>query len=210
MIEYLDECDSTQTALIEGIKATAIKPPYAIVAKSQSKGVGSRGNSWESQNGNLYFSFCVDKSALTADLPEISASIYFAYLMKIYLSQMGSKVWLKWPNDFYLDDKKIGGVMTNKIGNIYVCGMGINLVSSPDYSDVLDISVSPNSLVNGFCEILEMKYSWKEILSKFFVEFEKSKNFSSHVDGQIISLETAVLCNDGSIEINGKKVYSIR
>ena len=156
-IEFVESCDSTQTQIISNLKLGVIKPPYCLVANSQNNGLGSRGNVWESVSGNIYFSFCVSENALPKDLPTNSVSIYFAFLMKEYLANLGSKIWLKWPNDFYLNDKKIGGVITTKIKDIFVCGMGINLLSSPEFAGILDIKVERNNLMYGFFEMLEKK-----------------------------------------------------
>ncbi|KHF12502.1 hypothetical protein PO81_26395, partial [Vibrio parahaemolyticus] len=51
----------------------------------------------------------------------------------------------------------------------------------------------------------ELNPSWKQIFSKYLLEFEKSKIFSAHVDGELRSLENSVLLDDGSIIINNKK-----
>lgn len=210
MIEFVESCDSTQTRIISNLKSGVITPPYCLVANSQNNGVGSRGNEWISKSGNLYFSFCVDEKSLPSDLPMSSASIYFAFLMKDYLANLGSQIWLKWPNDFYLGEKKIGGVITTKIKNVFVCGIGLNLTHAPEFAGILDIKVDKNSLVYGFLENLENKISWKQIFSKFLLEFPLSQKFGTHSGSEEISLKNAVLCDDGSVIINNKKVYSLR
>ena len=210
MIEFVESCDSTQTRIISNLKNGIIAPPYCLVANSQNNGVGSRGNEWISKSGNLYFSFCVDEKSLPSDLPMSSAGIYFAFLMKDYLANLGSQIWLKWPNDFYLGEKKIGGVITTKIKNVFVCGIGLNLTHAPEFAGILDIKVDKNSLVYGFLENLENKISWKQIFSKFLLEFPLSQKFGTHSGSEEISLKNAVLCDDGSVIINNKKVYSLR
>lgn len=210
MIEFLDECSSTQKIIIEGLKNKTIQAPYALASKNQTLGVGSRGNSWEGGDGNLYFSFCIDEKEISKDIPSQSISIYFAMIMREILSSKNSKIWVKWPNDFYIDDKKIGGVITNKISDIYICGMGINLVKSPKYAAVLDIGIDIKDTIFEFFELIEEKISWKQIFSKFVIEFKKSRNFCSHIEGQKLSLQDAKLCEDGALVINNKKVYSLR
>lgn len=210
MIEFLDECESTQSEIINKIKSKVANPTYAIVANAQTKGIGSRGNEWESRGGNLYLSFAISQKDLAKDIPNQSMSIYFASLMLEFLRKFGSKIWLKWPNDFYLNSRKIGGVLTNKIGEIYICGIGINLVANPDYSDILDVDISPNFLAIGFLEYLENKITWKQIFSNFVLEFEKSREFSFTNNGEKISLKNARLCDDGSIELNSERIYSLR
>ena len=67
----------------------------------------------------------------------------------------------------------------------------------------------PN-IVDGFINYLNLKISWKQIFSKYLIEFEKSRVFNTHIDGELTSLRDAILLNDGSIMIKDKKVYSLR
>ncbi|MDR0666652.1 MAG: biotin--[acetyl-CoA-carboxylase] ligase, partial [Campylobacteraceae bacterium] len=75
---------------------------------------------------------------------------------------------------------------------------------------ILDVPMSSHELVNNFIPSLKIFPSWKQIFSKYKLEFEFSQSFGVHVDGQYFSLKEARLCPDGSIEINNKKVYSLR
>ncbi|WP_169753062.1 biotin--[acetyl-CoA-carboxylase] ligase [Campylobacter mucosalis] len=210
VIEFLDECDSTHILMCNSIREGSIKPPSAICAKNQPNGIGSRGNSWSGLGGNLFLSFCLDKTALPSDLNDASVSIYFAMIMKIYLQNLGSKVWVKWPNDLYIDSLKIGGVISTKISNTYIGSVGLNILNAPENSAILDIKTNANDVAFGFLNELEKKFSWKQIFSKFSVEFVKSKSFITHINDQNVHLADATLCEDGAILLNDKKVYSLR
>lgn len=210
VVEFVDTIPSTQEFLCESVRFGAIKPPFMLVANEQSKGVGSRNNEWQGFRGNLFISFCVDKNFLPSDLHEASISIYFSMIMRELLASKGSKIWIKWPNDFYVEDKKIGGTITSKISEVYICGMGLNLIAAPKNAGILDIEISQNDLVCGFCELLEKKILWKQIFSKFRLDFQKSKKFITHIDGKEISLQDAEICDDGAILVNKKRVYSLR
>ena len=209
-IQYIDNIASTHQWLLENVKLKKIYPPYALYAGEQYDGVGSRGNTWSGNRGNLFFSFCVEEKQLPNDLPPSSVSIYFAWIMREVLFSKGSKIWLKWPNDFYLENKKIGGVITAKVGSVLIGSMGINIASCPEEFDILDIKESPKSLVDAYISELSKKNSWKQIFSKYKIEFQNSRHFSFHMDGKKVSLADAILCEDGSIEIENKKVYSLR
>ncbi|MGH1600460.1 biotin--[acetyl-CoA-carboxylase] ligase [Campylobacter majalis] len=209
-VEFVDEIDSTHLYLVSALRNKTITSPYCIVADIQNAGVGSRGNEWSGGDGNLFMSFCVDKFLLPDDLNDASISIYFSMIMAEILKKYGSKVWVKWPNDFYINELKIGGTISTKINDAYVGSIGINLYSKPEKAGVLDIKVSRDSLVWAFCEELEKKPKWKQIFSKFKIEFQKSKNYITHVGDDSISLACATLCDDGAIMINNKKVYSLR
>lgn len=209
-IIYFDTIKSTHLWLLEQIDKKAIKPPFGVYANEQTDGVGSRNNEWIGYRGNLFFSFCVNEQDLPEDLPLSSISIYFAWIFLEILRNLGSKIWLKWPNDFYLDSLKIGGLVSMKKKNMLVVSTGINLVKAPQNKGILDIQIEPKVLIDTFVIFLEKKFLWKQIFSKYKVEFQKSKFYQTHIDNLSVSLENALLCEDGSIKINGKKVYSLR
>ena len=209
-ILYLKSVDSTQKYLKELLRVERVKSPYAVVADIQTDGVGSRDNTWTSIKGNLFLSFSISLDDLVQDLKLESASIYFAYILKQTLEEFGSKVWLKWPNDFYIDDRKIGGMITNVVKNHLVCGVGINLVSNPNGFEKLDISIKRDLLLKSFFKNIEKKPKWKQVFSKYELEFHKSKNFFTHTkDGKVL-LEDVSLCEDGSIISNTERIYSRR
>ncbi|WP_298062619.1 biotin--[acetyl-CoA-carboxylase] ligase [uncultured Campylobacter sp.] len=209
-IEFVEQMPSTQEFLVGAVREGRITPPFAIAANRQSAGIGSRGNDWEGASGDLAFSFCVAQTDLPADVPLQSASIYFAMIMQELLASLGSQLWLKWPNDFYLGERKIGGAMTNKIKDNLICGIGINLVSAPEYAGILDIKISVEDAIEGFFALYENKISWKQIFRNFSLQFQKSQKFSVHLGDEKISLEQAKLCEDGSIIINEERVYALR
>ncbi|QMU90548.1 hypothetical protein H3V20_00875 [Campylobacter jejuni] len=75
--------------------------------------------------------------------------------------------------------------------------------SSPmaDYTDMWAAAGKKN---------LFKKILWKNIFSKYMLEFEKSRKFSVHHEGKVFSLENSFLYEDGSILLGDKRVYSLR
>lgn len=209
-IVYLDEIDSTHRYLKEYIKENGFKIPIAVVTQNQTNGIGSRENSWYGMQGNLFFSFVLSKDFLPNDLKIESASIYFSFVLKEILTKYGSCVWLKWPNDFYLDDKKIGGTITTFNNDLLFCGIGINIVKVSDEYGILDVPIDIQIILKEYFELILSKPLWKQIFSKFEIEFKTSKEYKTTINQEKISLADAVLLEDGSMMINNKKVYSLR
>lgn len=206
----LKEIDSTHRYIKDYIIENGYSEPLCVLCDYQTQGIGSRGNSWLGKEGNLFFSFVIDSSFLPEDLPLQSSSIYFSYILKDILKDMGSNVWLKWPNDFYLDNKKIGGTITTISKDLLYCGIGINLKEVSDDFGKLDINIDINHMLKSYFFKLEKKIFWKQIFSEFKIEFQHSKKFQTTIDGQKVSLENVVLNDDGSIQVNNKKVFSLR
>ncbi|MCF6205543.1 MAG: biotin--[acetyl-CoA-carboxylase] ligase [Sulfurovum sp.] len=201
---------STQKYLVSAVKEGRLRAPVSVIADEQFAGIGSRNNLWEGEKGNFFASFALRLSDLPDDLPLSSASIYFSYIMKKILLLHNENVWLKWPNDFYLGEDKIGGTITQKVDETLVCGMGINLKKNQIGYSALQSDVSPRFLLEKYLDALEKYPKWKQIFSEYQVEFELSRRFSVHIENRRKSLYNARLCEDGSLLIDGKKVFSSR
>jgi len=209
-IVCFNKLESTQLYLLEKIKDKENVLPMVIMAKEQSNGIGSRDNSWEGGEGNLFFSLAIPLDILPKDLALNSASIYFSFIMKQVLMEYVDDIWLKWPNDLYHNQSKIGGTITKKIDNILVCGMGVNLQKSSNGFKSLNINVEPIILLEKYLFRLEKYPSWKQIFSQYRIEFGRSQEFFTHIESEYKSLENAILSEDGSLIIDNKRVYSIR
>ena len=201
---------STQKWLIGKVQEDSIEIPCAVITEMQTDGIGSRNNSWIGKKGNFFASIAIFEDQLPNDLPVAATSIYFAYLMKNSLEKFGSKVWVKWPNDLYIDTSKVGGCITVKKGKVLIAGIGINIVNAPLDFGVLDIDVSTSKLLQNFLKRVEEIPSWKEIFSNFRLEFEKSKEFYTHTRSEKLSLNDAILNEDGSLTIGNRRVVSLR
>lgn len=138
MIE-LDGTDSTNTFLAN------YRPPQLpeitlATAEYQSAGRGQRGNTWESKRGqNLLFSLLISPTLLPANhvfvLSEaIALSIRETIEEKISpITQHPSSITVKWPNDIYVDEQKIAGILIENelagqhIGRCIIgCGINVN------------------------------------------------------------------------------------
>ena len=209
-ILFFESLPSTQTYLIDQIRQGRLNAPVAVRAAYQTEGIGSRGNRWENDAGDLLCSIALPLDDLPADLPMQSASIYVGWLMRETLHEAGEDVWLKWPNDLYLGPHKIGGVISQKLRDVLVTGIGVNLQKSKKNYHALKSPLSPVILLNMFLKRLEAYPEWKDIFSHFEIEFEQSRAFATHRNDRLIDLQNACLQADGSIEINGERIHSLR
>lgn len=205
-----DTLSSTQQYLIEAVRTRALRPPVAVITSEQTEGIGSRENSWAGGRGNFFASFAWRIDDLPRDLPSASTSIYMAFLMKESLKKLGIEVWMKWPNDLYSDREKVGGVITKSFLDFIVVGIGVNLKKNQNPYSSLDTDISPLILLNIFVEVVRKKLKWKQVFSQYKIEFDLSKSYNTHQNGREIEMKNAVLCKDGSLNIDGGKVYSLR
>ena len=103
-------------------------------ALEQTSGIGQRGNHWHSAAGeNLTFSLVLHPCTLPA-ARQFKLTQAFPLALVDFLSTFNFQlsVSIKWPNDIYVDGKKICGTLasTRLQGNVIasaICGIGLNV-----------------------------------------------------------------------------------
>ena len=139
-VTVLPVVDSTNQYFLDRIHV--LRSGDACVAEYQQAGRGRRGRHWFSPFGaNLYLSMFwrLEQGPAAA----MGLSLVIGIVMAEVLRELGAPdVKVKWPNDLYLNDKKLAGILvelTGKTGDAanIVIGAGINLsMRSPDTSIV--------------------------------------------------------------------------
>ncbi|CDG15981.1 bifunctional biotin--[acetyl-CoA-carboxylase] ligase/biotin operon repressor BirA [Xenorhabdus doucetiae] len=134
-IEVIPVIDSTNQYILE--KLAELNSGDACVAEYQYAGRGRRGRKWVSAFGrNLYLSMYwrLEQGPAAA----IGLSLVVGIVIAEVLNRQGAeRVKVKWPNDLYLDDKKLAGILvelTGKTGDAahVVIGIGMNISMSSD------------------------------------------------------------------------------
>lgn len=133
-IIQLDIIDSTNH-FAENLMLTSDVPEgLVVVANRQTAGKGQGSNLWQSQAGkNLTLSLVLRPNFLTPDklfLLNKAISLGVHDLVRQYIPQ--HPCYIKWPNDIYVRDCKIAGILINNtIGGFMlesaVVGIGLNI-----------------------------------------------------------------------------------
>ncbi|MFC6124675.1 bifunctional biotin--[acetyl-CoA-carboxylase] ligase/biotin operon repressor BirA [Phytobacter sp. SCO41] len=140
-VAVLPVIDSTNQYLLDRIGE--LRSGDACVAEYQQAGRGRRGRKWFSPFGaNLYLSIYwrLEQGPAAA----IGLSLVIGIIMAEVLQELGAEnVRVKWPNDLYLGDRKLAGILvelTGKTGDAaqIVIGAGINLAMRHAESDVIN------------------------------------------------------------------------
>lgn len=207
----LDEVDSTNTYL----KNLQDKNDYdTVIALSQTQGRGRRGNTWISQNGMALFSFCIEENNISQeDYIKVPLMAGIAVLRGLYcVEKLDYK--FKWTNDIYLEDKKISGILVEKICNYFIIGIGIN-VNNIDFGNISDIATSLRNttqkyyniddiiltVINEFKNVIKLE--WSEILSEI-----NNKNYLLNKEIEVVKMGENIgrgiarnISQDGSLEV---------
>ncbi len=105
----LEEIDSTNSYVSR--HGEELDDMTMVAAHSQTAGRGQRGNSWESEPGkNLTFTLLARRLPV-APVEQFAISEAVALGVADFLRDEGIEAEVKWPNDIYVGDRKISGIL---------------------------------------------------------------------------------------------------
>jgi BirA family biotin operon repressor/biotin-[acetyl-CoA-carboxylase] ligase len=126
-VEILPQIDSSNTELMRRARAGQIEP-ILLVAERQTAGRGRLGRDWQSDTdaGLSTLTFSLGLPLQPADWSGLSLAVGLAVVQSLHPALR-----LKWPNDVWLDARKLAGILieTTSVGDVRyaVIGIGINL-----------------------------------------------------------------------------------
>jgi BirA family transcriptional regulator, biotin operon repressor / biotin---[acetyl-CoA-carboxylase] ligase len=123
-ISWFDQIDSTNLEL-ERQLSSGLPEFAAILAGSQTSGLGRLGRKWSSPPGSS-LSLSIATSRVGAKPGWLS--LLAAMAVRRALGELGVTAGIKWPNDIHVDDKKISGILSSlDSSGVAVVGIGLNL-----------------------------------------------------------------------------------
>lgn len=194
-----------------------------VTADEQTKGRGRYGNQWLSPKGNLYFTFFFP--ILRSNLKKIQflVQLQIRNILKKYRIKNLS---LKWPNDLYINNKKVCGILQESIvfkKFFLIIGIGINIQSSPKIKKYPTTylnkeakkKINLNELVEKLkaafiSNIIDKNHSFKNILKEWNkYAFNKNKFINFKTKSKIYRGIFRGINNNGALilEHNNRKDY---
>jgi BirA family biotin operon repressor/biotin-[acetyl-CoA-carboxylase] ligase len=181
---FYENLPSTNARAAHLLKNCEIQEGTIIYTNYQSAGRGQKGDSWESEDGkNLLFSVVLFPSMIhPADQFFISMSVSLGIcdFLKRYIPSF----MIKWPNDIYVNNDKIAGIliensiMSDHIENT-IAGIGLNINQKKFLSDAenpvsLSIITGENYDLAICLEQLasDLDESYKQLLSGNFAQIK--------------------------------------
>jgi len=132
----LDVIDSTNNFASELIRSEKVINGTVVVTHYQNAGKGQRGNAWYSEPGkNLTFSLVLKPKLIGVKDAFILSKLVSLAICKYLENVVDEEVFIKWPNDIYVGDKKICGILIenqfrgNRI-EYAIVGVGLNVNQS--------------------------------------------------------------------------------
>lgn len=241
-IKYLESCESTNSLALQECLEKEIEEGFCYIANHQTNGRGQRGNGWDSKKGDNLLLSIVLKPTLNANQQfYLSKSIACGIVKglnqwaKIHLNK-SLPFSVKWPNDIYVEDKKIGGILIENQWNAgnwihSIVGIGLNInqehfgdlrASSLKSYSKLSEPIEKGEVFNFICTSIEYFYKKNSPENFAFIDeqyhsylmrlnewhlYQEVEN-SQVIDGKIIQVnEQGLLLMEKQ---NGYKLYDLK
>lgn len=159
---HLEETESTNLYLRKLCAERMVDEGTVVIADFQTAGRGQRGNGWESDRAkNLTFSLLLRPTHIPIKQQFVLSRLVSLAIVEV-LRNYSTDFTIKWPNDIYWREKKIGGILIeNDLSgsqiSASVIGIGINI------NQEVFCSPAPNPV--SLFQITGQKYETPEILS---------------------------------------------
>ena len=214
-IVHIDETESTNRwlsnnpALLHN-NGRLLKDKLVIVADYQTAGRGCGTNTWESERGkNLLFSMLIHPTDIPAHEQFRISEMVSVALCRTLQPYLDQKVEIKWPNDIYVGDRKICGILIeNRLQGSFIkdsiIGIGLNVNQREFKSDapnpvslwqLLGHEVDREVLLQSFLNCFEIVSSSKTLCFEYRNNlFRRGKQFvyavgTTRFKAQLIDVE---------------------
>jgi BirA family biotin operon repressor/biotin-[acetyl-CoA-carboxylase] ligase len=217
-LSLYEELESTNDYLIE----VSNPNEYCLcVAESQTKGRGRNLKSWQSPKyENIYMSLSFSTKG---ELKNFSSfSLVTALAVHNVLLRQNIFTEIKWPNDIYLNKKKIGGILIETFAidreNLIVVGIGLNVFMEKNTEIERDwtslklefenIEMDRNEIISEIAnEVLILKSNFE---NKGFDAFVKDFNKLNFLKDKKVFLSNSVKKEGTALDINSDGSLNVR
>ena len=170
-IVKLQEIDSTNSYLKKLLSnSTPLLDGTVIMAERQFAGRGQSDNIWESEFGkNLTFSIYLKSSFIAANHQFELNKVISLGIIDTLQPLIGKACKIKWPNDIYYHDKKIGGILIENVTKGYqlkesIVGIGLN-VNQKNFNSL-------ENKASSISKILQQDYDLEKLLAQICLNIE--------------------------------------
>ncbi len=183
---HIAETDSTNDYLKRLNKEKELSAPIVVYTDYQTKGKGQAGNRWDAERGkNLLFSLYLKPNNLHLNDYFVITEIITIAIQKT-LSYFTEDITIKWPNDIYWQDKKIGGVLIeNSICQSQITstiiGVGLN-INQKNFHPNLPNPISLYHIIHKEQNLIKLLNAICEATISFFKNIDRDKIHNQYVE----------------------------
>ncbi|MGN6504094.1 MAG: biotin--[acetyl-CoA-carboxylase] ligase [Tepidisphaeraceae bacterium] len=158
-LNYFSRLRSTSDFAARMRRARRLYAPAIVLTSHQLAGRGRGSNTWWSGEGSLTVTFALptDEQLPPHQIPLIAGMAVREALATQFFAD---SVKIKWPNDLWHDDLKLAGLLCERLENVDLVGLGLNVNVDPT-----DIPSSLRHKVTSLQGITGRKHRMNDVLT---------------------------------------------
>ncbi|WP_291860209.1 biotin--[acetyl-CoA-carboxylase] ligase [Marinilabilia sp.] len=163
---------STNSFLKELLKQRRLHECSVVITNNQTAGRGQPGNKWETQSGkNLTFSMVLYPNMVKAPEQFIISKAVSVAIIDV-LKKFNIQATIKWPNDIYVNNQKLGGILientlSRQVIDQCIVGIGLN-INQEKFPEHLPNPVSIKNITGKETDLLFVFKELHESLSDYY------------------------------------------
>ena len=165
----------------EYINASKYPSHFVILAEEQTQGRGRKATDWLSSPGGLWCNLVLDHIST-----QRSFTLYIGYCITKTLNELikTENFKSKWPNDIYLNNHKICGIICSQFEKQHKTSIGIGINTNtqntfyPSIKEILDITLTNEIYLEQIISnILEKLSDFERLGLELFKDYYKNHDF---------------------------------
>lgn len=218
-IIWLDEVSSTND-YANNISKDLDSHGVVVAANFQVQGRGQRGNSWESEREkNLLCSILLWPNFLEVQQQFLLSKVASLAVCDVLKTEI-TDVAIKWPNDIYVNNSKIGGILIeNSFSSPYldssIVGLGVNLNQTAFSQDIPNPTsllletgkeIEVKKFLNDLCEAFNKRFNtliesdYDKLSEDYFNSLYRKDNYYKYrAGGEVFKAKIVGVKNSGEL-----------
>ena len=176
---FLPVCESTNSEAQQLLIKNKATEGCLVLTDEQTRGRGQRGNSWEAAPGKNITLSVILSPVFLAVRHQFYLNMAVSLAVLDLLREQGlAQAQVKWPNDLYFEDKKLGGILIENTVNSLsiqhsIAGIGLN-VNQLHFG--VDTATSLAAVVGTQLDVKRLVVRLMELLEKRYLELRSGKH----------------------------------
>lgn len=192
-----DKIVSTSKQAEKLIRNQNVQGNFLVIAAKQSGGIGRNRNHWFSPEGGIWLTTALYGLQTPPSIPLFTGICIHKTLCSTF-PNLASKLTLKWPNDIYLENRKLSGILSQKMEafNYHLLGIGLNSNICELPEDLKENAISLRSVLKREIDNRDLIIKLFDLIASDLPEFVEnnfdSSYFNQHsfLNGKQIVLDT--------------------
>ena len=176
-IYYFDKIKSTNLKAKKLIKDGTVRGNFLLISRIQSGGIGRNQNCWFSPDGGIWITVGLYGLTVSSNFTIFTGICIHKPLTELF-PEIKSNLKIKWPNDIYLNNKKLCGILSSNLQaeKYHLLGIGLN-------SNVCEMPFELDDIAISLRKELDHDIDNKVLVTKIFDNF--ASDLADFIEGKL-------------------------